>query len=189
MRTNTQDEILNAAQALAQQRGFNAFSYADISAAIGIRKASIHYHFPSKEDLELALLMRYVEQFDEALLAIDQSADSPALKLRRYGELYRRTLNLGAICLCGMMASDIAALPAMLRAPLAEFFVTQTNWLGSVLEAGRRNGEFVFAGDSVLRARSVLASLQGGLIVARALQDAALFDALVDDLLTGIGHR
>ncbi|MBC7941403.1 MAG: helix-turn-helix transcriptional regulator, partial [Chitinophagaceae bacterium] len=61
--SDTRERILATAQMLAQQRGFNAFSYADIAAAVGVRKASIHHHFASKGDLELALVQRYRQQF------------------------------------------------------------------------------------------------------------------------------
>jgi len=43
---NTAERILDTAQALAQVRGYNGFSYADISAELAITKPSIHHHFP-----------------------------------------------------------------------------------------------------------------------------------------------
>ncbi|WP_257998927.1 TetR/AcrR family transcriptional regulator [Fischerella thermalis] len=46
--TDTRTQILDTAQDLIQRVGVNAMSYQDISEAVGIRKASIHYHFPSK---------------------------------------------------------------------------------------------------------------------------------------------
>ena len=49
------ERILDAAQALAQVRGYNGFSHADVSAELAITKASIHYHFPGKADLAEAL--------------------------------------------------------------------------------------------------------------------------------------
>ena len=67
---STRDRILDSAQALAQTRGFNAFSYADIAGELGIRKASIHHHFPSKFDLEAELLSRYRLSFDLSLIHI-----------------------------------------------------------------------------------------------------------------------
>ena len=193
LNTDTRSRILDTAQRLAQQRGFNAFSYADVATEVGVRKASIHHHFPSKDDLELALVQRYSQGFDQQLVRIDQqcaaSAASAADRLREYGLLYRATLQAGAVCLCGMMASDIAALPELLRAPLRAFFLRQAQWLAQVLEAGRQSGEFVFFGPPMRRAHALLATLQGGLIVAHATRDLGLFDALLDDVLTSVGHR
>ena len=53
-RSTTAEDILDRAEALIQTRGYSAFSYQDISDTLGIRKASIHYHFPSKTDLGVA---------------------------------------------------------------------------------------------------------------------------------------
>jgi TetR/AcrR family transcriptional regulator, transcriptional repressor for nem operon len=186
---DTRERILTTAQTLAQQRGFNAFSYADIATAVGVRKASIHHHFPSKESLELALVQRYHLQFATELERIERADATARGRLSGYGGLYRATLEGGAICLCGMMASDIRALPDTLQQPLRAFFDGHIAWLASVLDAGRKNGELAFLGPAQRRAQGVLATLQGGLIMAHAAQDTQLFDTLLDDLLTGIVQR
>ncbi|MEM6867960.1 MAG: TetR/AcrR family transcriptional regulator [Cyanobacteria bacterium P01_C01_bin.121] len=54
-------------------RGYSAFSYADISKQVGIRKASIHYHFASKEALVQALVKRYHNTFELLLKGIEHS--------------------------------------------------------------------------------------------------------------------
>lgn len=187
-RTDTRERILNAAQMFAQQRGFNAFSYADIAEAVGVRKASIHHHFPSKDDLELELVQRYRQQFSSQLERVEREQSTALGRLRGYGDLYRATLTAGGICLCGMMASDIQALPDSLRAPLHEFFKEQAAWLCQVLDDGRRQGEFVFRGPAPRRAQLVLAVLQGGLIVAHASQDMTQFDALLEDLVASVAQ-
>ncbi|MBC7939888.1 MAG: TetR/AcrR family transcriptional regulator, partial [Chitinophagaceae bacterium] len=169
--------------------GFNAFSYADIAAAVGVRKASIHHHFASKGDLELALVQRYRQQFAGQMERIDGQESTALGRLRGYAGLYRATLDGDAVCLCGMMASDIQALPDLLRRPLRAFFDEQAAWLAGVLDAGRQNGEFAFLGPAPRRARLVLAALQGGLIMAHATRDMPQFDALLDDLVTGIAQR
>src|SRR6185295_2042375 len=74
-RSETAEQILDLAETLIQTRGYSAFSYQDIADSLGIRKASIHYHFPSKTDLGIAVVDRYVARFGGALAAIaaDQS--------------------------------------------------------------------------------------------------------------------
>ena len=56
---DTDEQILNAAEDLLQRRGYNAFSYHHIAIQLGVRNAAIHYHFPSKEDLGVALVKRF----------------------------------------------------------------------------------------------------------------------------------
>src|ERR1700733_11196961 len=80
--------VLDVAEKLAQTRGYNGFSYADIAAQLGVTKASLHYHFPSKAQLGIALIDRYHRSFGDALLAIDRQTQKPAEKLRRYVDLY-----------------------------------------------------------------------------------------------------
>jgi len=46
--TDTTTQIMDAAQQMMQLRGYNAFSYADISRQVGVTKAAIHYYFPGK---------------------------------------------------------------------------------------------------------------------------------------------
>src|ERR1700690_1820272 len=80
--------ILDAAERLAQTRGYNGFSYADVAAQIGVTKASLHYHFPSKAELGRALIERYHVGFTEALGTIDREVGEPCGKLERYVALY-----------------------------------------------------------------------------------------------------
>ena len=60
---NTRTSLLDSAEQAVRQRGYNGFSYADLAREIGIRKASIHHHFPTKADLGLALIERYNQNF------------------------------------------------------------------------------------------------------------------------------
>ena len=57
--SNTRDQILNRAAQLLMSRGFNGFSYRDISSHLGVKNAAVHYHFPAKADLALALVDEY----------------------------------------------------------------------------------------------------------------------------------
>ncbi|MCD4689251.1 MAG: TetR/AcrR family transcriptional regulator, partial [Desulfuromonadaceae bacterium] len=52
---DTKRHILDVAEDLIQRVGLNAMSYKHISDAVGIRKASIHHHFPKKDNLIDAL--------------------------------------------------------------------------------------------------------------------------------------
>src|SRR5271169_5629314 len=95
--------VLDVAEQLAQMRGYNGFSYADIASQLGVTKASLHYHFRSKADLGRALVERYHAMFDSALHAIDRSASDAGDKLRRYVSLYESVLSNERMCLCGML--------------------------------------------------------------------------------------
>lgn len=76
--TSTSEKILDIAQSLIVAGGYNGFSYADIAAAIGIRKASIHHHFPTKAELVAVLVDRYRQQAETGLQALRAQVASPA---------------------------------------------------------------------------------------------------------------
>src|ERR1700733_14155224 len=127
--------ILDVAEQLAQTRGYNGFSYADIALQLGVTKASLHYHFPSKAELGRALIERYETVFGTALEAIDQQAEEPYKKLQRYVGLYSSVLSNDRMCLCGMLAAEYATLPAPMQERLKLFFNANERWLTAGLGA------------------------------------------------------
>jgi TetR/AcrR family transcriptional repressor of nem operon len=88
-RSNTADEILDLAETLIQARGCNAFSYQDIADKLGIRKASIHYHFPSKSDLGISVIERYTGRCGAALEEIARDPQKSSMVML---DQYVRTL-------------------------------------------------------------------------------------------------
>lgn len=184
--TSAAQRILDSAERLAQTRGFNGFSYADIAQELLVTKASLHYHFPSKAELGRALIERYHHAFAQALATIDAQAHKPREKLRRYVALYDSVMRKKRMCLCGMLAAEYATLPTPMQDELRRFFDANEIWLAAVLEAGRESGDLAFLGAVRQRARSLLGALEGAMLVARAYGDAPRFQStaklLVADL-------
>jgi len=169
--------ILNVAEQLAQTRGYNGFSYADIAAQLGVTKASLHYHFPTKAELGRALIERYHVLFGAALDAIDQQVTEPQEKLKQYVGLYNSVLSNERMCLCGMLAAEYATLPAPMQVRLTSFFDANERWLATVLEDGLRRGTFLFTEPANERARVLLGALEGAMLVARSYGNARRFQA------------
>jgi TetR/AcrR family transcriptional regulator, transcriptional repressor for nem operon len=176
----TSERILEEAGQLAQQRGFNGFSYADIAAALKITKASLHYHFASKAELGRALIVRYTERFQAALEALE---GSPADMLRRYVNLYEAVLVRDRMCLCGMFAAEYSTLPGPMRSELRRFFDKNETWLARHLEQGREIGELQYEGSSVDMARMLTAGLEGAMLLARSFEEPERFGATAERLL------
>lgn len=186
----TTARIMDAAQRMVQTRGFNAFSYADISAQVGIKKASIHYHFPSKKDLGRELVARYREVFRRKLDEIERETDDSHRKLRDYAQLYLDALrDDDRMCLCGMLASDIATLPEEVRREVMNFFADNEAWLAKTLDEGRRAGGLSFKGSAKSEAQFFLAGLQGAMLVARAYGDGGRLLATAHKLLANLGIK
>jgi TetR/AcrR family transcriptional regulator, transcriptional repressor for nem operon len=176
----TSDAILDIAERLVQRRGFNGFSYADIAPELGITKASLHYHFRSKAELGESLILRYTGRFDDALVQIDQRPLSPLDKLRAYCDIYRAVLAGHRMCLCGMLAAEFETLPDPMRQAVTTFFDHNEAWLRALLDNGRVSGDLTFAGSPRLAARSVIAALEGAMLVSRSYGDTAMLDAVAE---------
>jgi TetR/AcrR family transcriptional regulator, transcriptional repressor for nem operon len=179
----TSTQILDVAERLAQTRGFNGFSYADIAAELGITKASLHYHFATKADLGRALIERYSTAFAEALSQIEASGVEARAQLTRYVQLYADVLSDGRICLCGMLAAEYTTLPDPMQRAIRRFFDVNEAWLTRVLEAGRRARNVAFEGDASGAARMLTGALEGAMLLARSYGDPTRFAAASAHLL------
>jgi TetR/AcrR family transcriptional repressor of nem operon len=186
VRTDTADRILDLAERLVQTRGFNGFSYADVAQELGVTKASLHYHFPTKAELGQRLIERYSEAFAAALARIDASEPSAGAKLRAYAALYASVLSKNRMCLCGMLAADYATLPEPMRAAVTRFFEVNERWLTALLAAGRATGELRFTGEPAEVAQLLVGSLEGGMLVARSFGEPARFQAITERLVAGL---
>jgi TetR/AcrR family transcriptional repressor of nem operon len=185
--TTTAERILDAAEHLVQTRGFNSFSYADIAAALGIRKPSIHHHFPTKAKLGERMLDRYNRDMESVLERVDATSHSAPAALRNYTGLYERMLrDRNHMCVFGMMAAEVSTLPHPVRKCIRQFFDRNEKWLAGVMGAGRRANEFCFRGSPLQAARRLLASLEGAMLVARAFDDPTRFERHVAGLLAEI---
>lgn len=183
---DTRSRILDIAERLVQQRGFNGFSYTDVAAELGITTASIHYHFPGKADLGRALVQRYAARFADALADIDARLPDAPARLNAYAGLYASVLDEGRFCLCGMLAAEFETLPESIRSAVVEFFDQNEAWLARVLEAGRRQGTAHFPGSAADAARLIVCGLEGALLVARPYGDAARFRSAAVRLLNSV---
>lgn len=182
-RTDTADRMLDLAEGLVQTRGFNGFSYADIASELGVTKATLHYHFPSKAELGLRLIGRYTDVFTSALTEIDARALTTPDRLRAYVDIYTAVLYKQRMCLCGMLAADYSTLPEPMKSALTRFFEANEQWLVGVLEQGRATGELQFSGDPLDVARLLVSSLEGAMLVARTFGDTERFESIAARLL------
>jgi TetR/AcrR family transcriptional repressor of nem operon len=183
---DTATQILDAAERLVQERGFNGFSYADVARELGVTKAALHYHFPGKAELGDALIERYARRFGEALVAVDARDIDAADKLRAYAQLYAAVFNDDRMCLCGMLAADYATLPQPMRDRVVRFFDDNEVWLAHVLEEGRAEGNLRFQGSARSVARTIVGGLEGAMLVARPYGDIKRFRSAASLLIDGL---
>lgn len=167
-RRDTRCEILDAAEDLLQSLSFNCFSYQDISERLGIRKASLYYHFPSKSDLGVALVERFRQRFRQWCRGMGRPPRSPADRLEAYLTSYESQLNASKICAGGALAAEFNAISPDMQEALRRLMADHHDWLTELLAEGRETGSFGYPGSPQAQAALVSAAIQGALQQARA---------------------
>jgi len=181
---STTDKLLDAAEVRMRKGGYNAVSFRDLANDTEIKSSSVHYHFPRKEDLGVALVKRYRERFFEALVRESSKAELPKEKLLAFRAVYRKALNKDdAICLCGLLGAESAGLPDVLNTELRAFFNGSIVWVEDALP------EALPASLRRKQAGSLVAAHQGAMMLATSLDDNRIFDTItalaIDQALAG----
>lgn len=171
---------MESAERLTRQRGYDGFSFADLSAEIGIRKPSIHHHFATKADLALAIMRDYRARFSQHLDAIDQESRVASHQLARYLAIYREASAGGeTLCLCIALCLNHDMLSAPLRAEIAAFHEMSLSWLERVFDRGSQDGSIPGITSPGDEAAACLALVEGGQLCARAARSVEAFDRAV----------
>jgi len=177
MSSNAKEEILAAARKTAQARGYGGLNFRDLAQDVGIKHASIYYHFPTKADLGAAVARRYWEDTEALLDAMSARDSDPMKSLRRYPDTFRKALETGnRMCLCSFMAAEYDDLPDPVKAEVHAFTEVNVAWLSRMLSAA----EAVETKNVEQRARAIFAAVAGAQLVARSRADIAAYDALID---------
>jgi len=164
------EQILAHAVTLIMLRGYHGFSYRDLSELVGVKTSSIHYYFPSKDDLVLEAVNVYSSAALGAVHSIDSSLSAKE-KLAAYTVGFATVLGEGdRICLCGMLAADMGSLPPNIVQAVQAFFRGNESWLAKVLAQGTKDGTLVVNGTSEQVAQTVFAAYQGSVLSSRLFQ-------------------
>jgi TetR/AcrR family transcriptional repressor of nem operon len=175
--TGKAGEILDSAERQARRRGYNGFSFRDLAADVGIKSASVHYHFPTKAELGAAVAQRYSERFMAHLGDPADPEVAPDALLERYVAAFRRALVRDRqMCLCGLLGAEVESLPPKVAAEVRRFFEQNVAWLAAVLSRPNRGAPGNEPAEA--RALAILALLEGALVVARTLKRDAVFDQI-----------
>ena len=179
---DTRTRILDLAEALLLERGFNAFSYQHLARELGVKPAAIHYHFPSKEDLGTALVARQLRRLRKWRGLPRVTNLGPVQQLDALLAVYDNHLGHDRrVCLFGALAADFRTLPTPMQAELRTFNRELTEWLAEVLAVGRATGTLRFVGSPAAKSAQVLTTLAGALQVAR-VHDETPFQVIVGQL-------
>lgn len=185
MDKDTATRIRESAHDLIAERGYFGFSYADISEVVGIRKASIHHHFPSKVDLVVATLKEYRTKLVEAAGGLDHNVVDPLQRLKFYVQHWAECVksNNRPICIAALLSAELPALPEEIQAEVQLHFKYLVSWVKATLKEGASRGSIHLQYNAEVEAQGFVAQVHGAMISARALGSAEIFTSITKGAL------
>ncbi|WP_174302101.1 TetR/AcrR family transcriptional regulator [Caulobacter sp. S45] len=180
--TTTREHILQTGRALIMSRGYTGFSYADVAEVVGVRKASIHHHFPAKSDLARAVVAQSRIVLTSQAEALAAAGYDPLQQLRLYTGFWEQCIRDGSasFCVAAILAAEAPALPADLLEEVQTHFQVLSDWLERVLEQGAGAGRFALALPAKVEAQIFMSTVYGAMLTARAYGEAGLFATIVE---------
>jgi TetR/AcrR family transcriptional regulator, transcriptional repressor for nem operon len=185
MDSNTATRIRESAHDLIAARGYFGFSYADIAKVVGIRKASIHHHFPAKVDLVVATLQEYRRQLVEVAGSLDDNVADPMQRLKLYVNHWEECIksNNRPICIAALLSAELPALPEEIQSEVQLHFKYLVRWVRSTLKAGVNYGSVHLQHGAEVESQSFVALIHGAMLSARAFGSADLFTSVTKGAL------
>lgn len=175
--TATREAIMDAARLMVQANGYNALSFREVAKAVGVKSASVHYHFPTKGDLGAALARRYTEELTGYLGGLLALPDSNERWAQYYTDVFRSPLlNDNRMCMAGIMAAEHSDLPSEVRLEVNRFIDANVEWLAAVLSQRTPNADAVAIRQQAL---AIFAAIEGAQLIARGRGDITAFDQSV----------
>ncbi|MEU2073487.1 TetR/AcrR family transcriptional regulator [Streptomyces sp. NPDC013489] len=184
---STPERLIEATRELLWERGYVGTSPKAVQQAAGAGQGSMYHHFAGKPDLALAAIRRTAEEMSAAAEAV-LSGDGTAYSRIEAYLLRERDVLRG--CPVGRLTMDpeVVADP-VLRAPVDEVLGRLRDRIAEVAQEGLDDGELNASLDARDIAATVLATVQGGYVLARATGTREPFDSSVRGLLGLLAPR
>jgi TetR/AcrR family transcriptional repressor of nem operon len=180
---DTKERIIELADRLIKTRGFNAFSYKDISDPLEIKNAAIHYYFPTKSDLGIAVINQEIGKL--AINKLYWATLPEDEQLQFFFDMFYQRNNQGFICLMGSLSPDYETLTAAMQEKVQHMSNDVLEWITLCLENGRKKQLFHFGGEAYDRALLVITNLQASLLLARVM-GKEVFNRISSQLLNDL---
>ncbi|MHA2171822.1 MAG: TetR/AcrR family transcriptional regulator [Candidatus Kariarchaeaceae archaeon] len=174
---------------LIQSKSYNSFSFNDIAKEVGIKKASIHYHFESKEILGIAAVKNYKEKILYLTQKLDNSTEDPWEKLEHYFAFFKTGLKGNHVCPAAVLSAEINSIPKEMENELRALFDYYMEWLAKILENGRERGEFFFQKPSLDMALFISSAIEGAMLFARAYNKPNHYDIAVESVIEMLSSK
>lgn len=170
--------IIDVAEKAILSHGYKAMSFRDVAAEVGIKSASVHYHFPTKGDLCAAVMARYRLEYAEQLALPKKKRQAAQKALNKFIDYFKtRFVDQGHVSLCTVLAAEKNLLDEATAQELADFYALKTDWLATVVSYMQK--EWMPTEEAMKYASQILASLHGASVLVRATGQTEYFEAAV----------
>lgn len=169
MSVSTRQHIVEAADTLFYERGYEHTSFADIAEAVNISRGNFYYHFRTKDEILDAVITRRMEKTRAMLDEWERGASSPEERILSFVHiLLRNRIKIMAFgCPVGTLCSELAKLEHGAQDAANGLFTLFREWLRRQFELfGRR-------ADADALALHLLGRSQGVAALANAFRDEA----------------
>jgi len=176
--STTREQIVEAADRLFYEQGFEATSFADLAAAVGLSRGNFYYHFKTKDEILAAVISLRLENTRAMLDAWEAESSAPADRIRSFIRILvtNRAKIMAFGCPVGTLSSELAKLDHLARDDAAKLFALFRDWLtGQFIALGRED-------DAEALALHVLMRSQGVASLATAFRDEAFVDREIEDM-------
>ena len=158
--------ILDAASRLFREKGFDAVSVAEVMKAAGLTHGGFYGHFQSKDDL-------IAQAIGHIFTAQDEGSGDLGAYLNAYLSPQHRE-SVGEGCPTAALIADIRRQTPEARLAMTEGFKSQIDRIARAIAAPD-------APDARRRAIGAWAAMVGAVVIARAIEDQALSDQVLDE--------
>ncbi|MBM6550692.1 TetR/AcrR family transcriptional regulator [Marinomonas ostreistagni] len=159
--------IMAAGEKALLSQGYKAMSFRDLAAEVGIKSASVHYHFPTKSDLVLAVLKRYRADFTEHLVLPKKKRQAAQKALNSFIDGFRkRVIDNGTLSLCTVLAAEKSLLEQQVLDEIEAFYEIKVDWLATVVSYMKKG--WMPTDETRHYAYQILASLHGASVLVQA---------------------
>ncbi|MFG0259116.1 MAG: TetR/AcrR family transcriptional regulator [Phycisphaerales bacterium JB041] len=180
------EQVLDAAEEMVQERGLAAVSFQQLADAVGLSKASVFHHFPSKEAVAEALVDRCQSKYGPAYGAVIDSDLTAPEKLVRIAAIFEQGLRENRLCLLNSLGQSVSTLSESVQADLRLSASRAIDRFARVFEQGRDDGLLAFEGEANDAAAAFLALLEGLQVLARAKRDHNMFERAAKSYIESI---
>ncbi len=131
--TNTRQQIVNAADRLFYEQGFEATSFATISTAVGLSRGNFYYHFKTKDDILDAVIAQRLANTQDMLVQWQNEAGSPMERIRSFTHMLImnqvKIMKYG--CPVGTLCNELAKLDHAAKIDAGKVFTLFQDWLSN----------------------------------------------------------